>query len=147
MYLCPNLDSYLKTCFSSFTIKLVAVFPWGRGQSLAYCDPPLPGKAIKLFFPPLPLYSAFQFCTSRQKPNFSNKFWGLIWVLPVGSPKSLSAWSDALSFLSIPVSLWMSGGVGGHFWDQPWADLTGCLGSWNSGAEKCLEGKDHPFAA
>ena len=56
MHACPNPDSYLQTCFSPFYYKIPRN-SFGGGavfKALACCDPPLLGKAIKLFFSPLP---------------------------------------------------------------------------------------------
>ena len=58
MRVCPNPNSYLKTCFSPFYYKLVRnSFGWWGAtffRALACCDPPLPGKATKLFLFHLP---------------------------------------------------------------------------------------------
>ena len=56
----PILIPIWKPVFLLFTTKLLAIFSkWGWGwhtvfKALACCDPLLPGKAIKLFFNPLP---------------------------------------------------------------------------------------------
>ena len=79
MHVHPNPDSYLKTYFCPFYYKIPSnSFQWGADtvfRALACCDLPLPGKAIKVFFFSFPQnsVSAFQFDTSRQRLNFSNK--------------------------------------------------------------------------
>ena len=62
-----------------FTIKLLSILSKGRStvlRALACCDPPLPGKAIKVFFSLLPSTLSFHFylATSRQRPNPGNIF-------------------------------------------------------------------------
>ena len=56
MHVYPYPDSYLKTCLSPSFYK-TSHNPSQRGhtvsKALAYFDPPLPGKARKLFFSPL----------------------------------------------------------------------------------------------
>ena len=76
MHVCPNPDSYLKTCFSLLLLNILQFLLRGGTvfRALACGDHPLPGKAIKLFFfffSPKSA-SAFQFGTGRQKPNFDN---------------------------------------------------------------------------
>ena len=85
MHICPNPDSYLKTYFSpffyyknssQFFLKGGTVF-----RALACYDPLLPGKAIKLFLFSFTqnFASAFQFGTSRQRPNSGNRLTRVWW--------------------------------------------------------------------
>lgn len=79
MHVCPSPDSYLKTfsfvLYNSSQFFLIA----GRGeaQSLgpqpAVTPPPLPGKAIMLFFSSFAQnFVSFPWGTSGQGPNISN---------------------------------------------------------------------------
>lgn len=74
----PILIPIWKPVFLLFAIKLLPILSnWGGGEgtvfkALTCCDPPLPGKAIKLFFFPSftpNSVSAFQFGTGRQRRN------------------------------------------------------------------------------
>ena len=76
MHICPNPDSYLKTSFSPFYYKTPRnSFQRAGGtdfKAFACCDPPLPGKAIKLYF--FLLYPKLCLCVSiqPQRLNSSN---------------------------------------------------------------------------
>ena len=55
MHVCPNPDSYLKTCFFFFVFflpKLPTILPKGGHslQGISLLWPPLPGKALKVIF-------------------------------------------------------------------------------------------------
>ena len=86
MHVCPNPDSYLNTCSSPFYYKtLHNSFQWERAQSkaLAYYDPPLPSKTIKLFFL---LYQKLSLCfhlaLADRGLNSGNKMTSIIWPNP-----------------------------------------------------------------
>ena len=74
----PILDSYLKICLPSFYYKTSNSFQWHWEGTvfrvLACCDPPLPGKAIKLFFFSFTQNSVSEFLLGNggQRPIFSN---------------------------------------------------------------------------
>jgi len=72
MHVCPNPESYLKICFSPFyyQIPFNSFQDGGRGtytvfRALARCDAALPGKAIKLFFSPLPNTLSLRFSLAQ----------------------------------------------------------------------------------
>ena len=74
MHARPHPDSYLKTCFSPFYDKTPCNSK-GRCiffKALACWDPPLPGKAIKLFFSPLLQTLSLHF---NSAPKTEAKFW------------------------------------------------------------------------
>ena len=75
LYLDPSLGPYF--LLSNYKTIPQSSPTWGRViKTLACCDPPLPGKEIKLFFFSFTQnsVSAFQFSTRRQRLNSGNSY-------------------------------------------------------------------------
>ena len=75
MHVCPNPDSYSKTCFSPFTIKLLVILSKGGGslQGMSLLWPAFAWQSNKaIFFFSFTPVSVFQFSPGRQRQNSSN---------------------------------------------------------------------------
>ena len=89
-----NRDSYPETCFSPFNYK-TSLSPSQRGgtdfKALACLDPPLPGKAIKLFF--FLLCPKLCLCISVPQWQTEAEFQQQLWCRPAPvAPIQLLAW-------------------------------------------------------